>query len=145
MFKWIVSLIALSFFSCSITDKNKREFISTKFIDDLNQYKLEQKFNSPNNKDFIGIYYDETRSLSGIKILKLYSGDSSSVAELYFGAHPLEISNWVDTFIVMNAGVFSAHGDSTYRKIYLDGSVDKNKSIGKYQIEYKKNYNFKTK
>jgi hypothetical protein len=45
----------------------------------------------------------------------------------------------------MNAGVFSAHGDSTYRKIYLDGSVDKNKSIGKYQIEYKKNYNFKTK
>ena len=118
MFKWIVCLMALSFFSCNSTDKNKREFISTKYIDDLNQYKLEQKYNSPNNKDFIGIYYDETKSLSGIKILKLYSGDSSSVAELYFGAHPLEISNWVDTAIVINTGVFSAHGDSAYRKIY---------------------------
>ena len=75
----------------------------------------------------------------------MYSGDSTSIAQLYYGAHLLKISKWTDSLILIDAGVFSAHGDSVQRKLYLDGSVDKNKSLGNYQIKYNKDYNFKIK
>ena len=145
MIKWTGGLVFILFLSCSDTDSSKRKLISTKFIDDVKQYKLEQQISSLSNKHFMAIYYDETKSMSGVKILKLYNKDSFSIDEKFFGAHPLKISNWTDSIVWIDASVFSAHGDSLYRRIYLDGSVDKNKRIGKYKIEYNKNYNFGTK
>jgi len=141
MTKLLLILFVFSFFSCH-DGKIKNDFLSSRYNDDLIHLQFEQKVNSPDGKKFIGIFYDDSKSMSGIKIIKLYNADSLSVDELYYGAHPLLIENWNDSVILMKAGVFSAHGDSVFRKLYLDGSVDKNTSIGEYKIEYKKDYNF---
>ena len=42
----------------------------------------------------------------------------------------------------MNVGVYSAHGeDEEQRRLYLDGSVDKNAKLGQYRLFYIKDYN----
>jgi hypothetical protein len=107
-------------------------------------FKLEQVSTSPDMKFFLAIFYDENKSMSGIKFVKLYRSDSLSVDEAYYGAHPLELNNWTDSEIIFDAGVFSAHGDSVYRKQYLNNSIDSDSTLGIYKIKYNKNYNFKT-
>ena len=136
-----VSLLIL-FSGCQLGSTDN-PFKPTRFTEDLNTLKLEQVSTSPDMKHFLGIFYDESRSMSGIKVVKLYSADSISVSEAYYDAHPLEVDNWSDSAIVFNAGVFSAHGDSATRKRYLDGSVDRNTTLGKYNVKYQKNYDFK--
>lgn len=120
-------------------------FKPTRFAEDVKTLKLEQVYSSPDRKHFLGVFYDESRSLSGVKVVKLYYMDSLSTSEAYFGAHPLEVSSWSDSGIVFTAGVFSAHGDSPTRKRYLDGSVDRNTKIGEYNVYYQKDYDFRPK
>lgn len=112
-----------------------------RFVDDVKKMILEQVSKSPDSLYFLAVYFDESGSLSGNKVLKLYNKDSMSIDERHYGAHPLEVVGWKDSTIVFKAEVFSAHGDSAYRKWYLDASVDKNKRIGRFAIRYHKNYN----
>src|SRR5690606_5805585 len=134
-------LLFIIFIGCqsSTTDTT---FKPTSFAEDVKTLKLEQVFDSPDRNNFLGIFYDETKSLSGNKIVKLYSTDSISIDECYYGAHPLEVDHWTDSGIVFMAGVFSHHGDSLARKRYLDWSVDGETILGRYNVKYKKDYNF---
>jgi hypothetical protein len=139
IFKFSAPLIILIFGCQSLS--NDHTFNPAKFSEDLKALKLEQVVTSADGKHFLAVFYNESRSMSGIKVVKLYGADSISVDEAFYGAHPLQVENWKDSVIIFNAGVFSAHGDSAARKRYLDGSVDRNTSLGKYKISYLKNYN----
>lgn len=75
------------------------------------------------------------------KIVKLYSRDSISIDEKYYGEHPMVVAELVDSSITFIACVYDAHGDSIYRKWYLDNSVDKNIKIGRHKITYRNNHN----
>jgi hypothetical protein len=132
------------FFGCQYSSTDDT-FKPTRFAEDVKRLKLEQVSSSPDKKHFLGVFFDESRSMSGIKVAKLYNMDSVSVSEAYFGAHPLEVSSWSNAGIVFKAGVFSAHGDSAIRKRYLDGSVDRNAKIGEYKVFYQKDYDFSPK
>jgi hypothetical protein len=123
-------------------EKRTLSILPAKFIDDVKEMELEQVVSSADKKFFLGVYFDERGSLSGHKVVRLYDGrDSLSVDEANYGGHPLEVVAWGDSTITFKARVFSAHGDSAYRKWYLDASVDKNKRIGSFAIRYQKNYN----
>ena len=113
----------------------------TRFAEDVNKMILRQVSKSPDSLYFLAVYFDESRSLSGNKVVKLYGKDSVSIDERFYGAHPLEVVGWNDSTVVFRAEVFSAHGDSTMRKRYLDGFVDRNKRIGHFTIRYQRNYN----
>jgi hypothetical protein len=140
----IAIFLLILFTGCQLGSTEK-SFKPTKFTEDVKTLTLEQVSTSPDRKHFLGIFYDESRSMSGIKIVKLYGADSISASEAYFGAHPLEVEKWSDSTIVFNAGVFSAHGDAAIRKRYLDGSVDRNTTLGNYKLSYLKDYDFRTK
>jgi|SRR5215203_4496342 len=140
----IAALLMIMFFGCQSRSTDDT-FKPTKFAEDVKTLKLEQLATSPDRKHFLGIFYDESRSMSGIKVVKLYNSDSVSINEAYYGAHPLAVDHWSDSGIVFNAGVFSAHGDSATRKRYLDGSVDHNTTLGSYKLSYLKDYDFRTK
>ena len=141
-----ILLISITVLLWSCVERNaetKPEFISTKYQSDINKHTVIQLFEDPNSNDFIVVFYKESSMSfgSGNNIIKLYSKDSFSIDENFYGAHPLEVSYWKDSIIFIDCSVYSAHGDSIYRKKYLDNSVDKNMAIGKYKIEYIKNYN----
>ena len=140
----LAAILLVLFFACQPNMTNDT-FKQTKFAEDVKALKLEQVFSSPDRKHFLGIFYDESRTMSGIKVVKLFNSDSVSVDEAYYGAHPLEVVNWSNSGIVLNAGVFSAHGDSSIRKKYLDGSVDRNSILGEYNLYYQKDYNYRPK
>ena len=120
-------------------------FKQTRFAEDVRTLKLEQVSSSPEREHFLGVFYDESKSMSGIKVVKLYNSDSVSIDENYYGAHPLEVDHWSDSGIVFNAGVFSAHGDFANRKRYLDGSVDRNEKLENFSVYYQKDYDFRYK
>lgn len=113
----------------------------TRFVDDVKKMILEQVSNSPDSLYFLAVYFDESRSISGNKVVKLYGKDSLSIDERFYGAHPLEVVGWKDSAVVFKAEVFSAHGDSASRKRYLDAFLDRNQNIGHFAIRYEKNYN----
>jgi hypothetical protein len=138
-YKGVLFFFLMAFFGC--VNHSSKKITSSKYGDDLKRFELSQIVKSPVSKEFIAIFHDASSSLSGNNLLKLYSEDSSSIGELYYGAHPLEISSWSGSSITLNACMYSAHGDSTYRKWALDNSVDKNLAIGKYKLSYNKNYN----
>jgi hypothetical protein len=140
-----ITVLLLIILSGCQSDSTEKTYNPTKYSDDIRNLKLEQVSTSPDHRSFIGIFYDEGKSLSGRKIIKLYGTDSMSVDEAYYGAHPLEVYKWVDSVIILDAGVFSAHGDSTYRKLYLDGSVDRNKTLGNFKVKYQKHNNYEPK
>ena len=77
---------------------------------------------------------------SGNKVMKLYSSDSLSVDECFYSSHPLEITDWNDSLLIIKCSVFTGHGDKAYRKWYLDNSIDKNDEIGNFKTIYMKNY-----
>ena len=143
---WVLKLLLIIMLFGNCTGKiidNKLDFISTNFISDTSKFELEQVYMNPKSKDFVAIFFNESSMSfgSGNKIMKLYSKDSMSIAECFYGAHPLEIINWLDSTIKIECAVYSAHGDSKYREWYLDQSVNKNGKIGQYKIDYIKNYN----
>ena len=134
-------LLLILFIGCQSSTTNNT-FKPTRFAEDVQTLKLEQLFTSPDKNNFLGVFYDENKSMSGIKVVKLYNTDSISIDECYYGAHPLQVDSWNDSGIVFRAGVFSHHGDSLARKRYLDDSVDPDTVIGRYTVRYKKDYNF---
>ena len=140
-----VAIIVIIILSCSSreTRYKKPDFISTDFRADTSNYKLRQLISNPGADDFVAVYFKESSMSfgSGGKLIKLYNKDSISIDECYYGAHPLIATSWFDSTIIFECSVYSAHGDSAYRRKYLDNSVDKNSMIGKYRIEYVKNYN----
>jgi hypothetical protein len=73
--------------------------------------------------------------------MKLYSMDSISIDEAHFGALPIEIKKWENLNIYLSIEVYSAHGDSTTRKRYLDNSTNRNKRLGPFKLFYEKSYN----
>ncbi len=113
----------------------------TRFADDVNKMILRQVSKSPDSLYFLAVYFDESRSLSGNKVVKLYGTDSLSVDEALYGAHPLEVVRWNDCTIICKVEVFSANGDSTFDKQYLDAFLDRNKKIGHFVIRYEMHYN----
>src|SRR5688572_2730318 len=114
--KFLFILFFLLFISFCIKKFLFKEFIATKYTDDLKKYTFLQYILSPSQKEFIGVFHDESGSLSGNNLIKIYSPDSMSYDELYYGAHPLEITSWTDSAIIIKASVYSVHGDSAYRK-----------------------------
>ncbi len=134
-------LLATILVGCGVSDVgNERTFRSTRFRNDTVEFKLVEVASSPLHDGFLALLYDENSSMSGNKILKLYSTDSNSVAELHYAAHPMELVSWNDTLITFAASVFSAHGDLKYRRWYLDNSVDGKRVLGRYRIAYEKEY-----
>jgi hypothetical protein len=93
--------------------------------------------------EFVALYFDENRSLSGNRILRLYSRDSVFIEELLYGAHPMEIISHSDSSITIEVGVCSGHGDLAYRTWYLDHFTSSNPKIGQYRIHYIKDYDLK--
>ncbi|MFC0878912.1 hypothetical protein ACE01N_20125 [Saccharicrinis sp. FJH2] len=142
---FFVTIIGIIISACSSgeTSYKKPDFISTDFKDDTANYKLRQLIDNPNGDDFIAVFFKESSMSfgSGGKIIKLYNKDSISIDECYYGAHPLIAKTWLDSTIILECKVYSAHGDSINRRKYLDSSVDKNDIIGHYHIDYIKNYN----
>lgn len=122
--------------------KNKSDFVATKFVSDTTNLKLRQVVENLCKNQFIAVYYaDSDWSFgSGNKIVKLYSSDSISIDERFYGAHPISIINWTDSTIIIKCSVSSGHGNQQYRKWYLNNSVDKNEKLGQYNLIYKKNY-----
>lgn len=125
-----------------LEDADAASKLPTRFAEDVNKMILRQVIKSPDSLYLLAVYFDESGSLSGNKVVKLYDKDSVSIDERHYGAHPLEVLAWKDSTITIKAGVFSAHGDSAYRKWYLDKSVDKNSRIGFFDITYRKEYNY---
>ena len=119
---------------------SERAFRSTRFANDMKEFKLEEVASSPLHDGFVALYYDENSSMSGNKILKLYSKDSVSIADLFYRAHPMELVSWNDMLITFAVGVYSAHGDLKNRRWYLDNSVDGKHLLGRYRIAYEKDY-----
>jgi hypothetical protein len=140
----ICGLIIVGLFlnSCRESQSDRPEFISTKFINDTIDLNLRQLINISPKGNFIAIFYKESSMSfgSGNKVMKLYSRDSLSIDECFYGAHPLAVTDWNDSTLIIKCSVSSGHGDKTYRKWYLDNSVDKNTMIGDLNIIYMKNY-----
>lgn len=134
----IFILIFLFLISCSVNQQKKD--IGTIFSNDIKEDSLLNIVSLPDRKEFIAKFIYPAGLSYGVS-LKLYSTDSVSTDVLYFGEHPLTITSWNDSTIMIDACVFSVHGDSAYRKFYLDNSVDKNRQLGKYKIKYSKMYN----
>lgn len=136
-----IILIGLLLTNCKDSQTAKPVFVSTKYTKDTVDLELRQVVNLSSNGDFIAIYYKESASFgSGNKVMKLYSRDSISVDECFYGAHTLGITDWNDSTLIVKCAVSSGHGDKAYRKWYLDNSVDKNDRIGDFKIIYMKNY-----
>jgi hypothetical protein len=130
-------LLLIAVISCS--DSTEKKFVATKYSDDLDSLTFRQIYSSPINGEFIGIFW-KPWGLGGHKVLKLYSADSISIAELDYGEHPMEIISWKDSLIVLNAYTWGSKEDSAYIRWYLDNSVDKNNRIGIYKLIYHKSY-----
>lgn len=128
-------------FSCN--DLDKKTSNPTTFSSDSSIMTIQQFLKNPYSEDFLVVYYKESSMSfgSGIKVLKLYSSDSIAIDENFYGAHPLTIKNWSDSTILMHVEVFSSHGDSLYRRTYLNNSIKGKTSIGNYAINYMKDYN----
>ena len=127
----IVFTLILIFFFRECSDWNKR-FKSTSYSADKIQYGEGRLIKNPNSDDFIVMYIEESSMSFGssIRIIKLYTKDSISIDECYYGWHTLDIKTWTNSIITFTCGVYSATGDTEYRKWYLDNSVDKNQMIG---------------
>jgi hypothetical protein len=136
-------LLTLFFFSTSCSDDEKKEFKATRFVEDRQNFSLEQTFNSPNSNGFLAIMQGEGEYsfTSGAKILKLYSTDSISKGEVHFSAHPLRITKWDSKGIYLAAKINSTKKDSAYSSWYLNNSVDQNKTIGGIKLHYHKTLN----
>src|SRR4051812_20990455 len=80
-------------------NRTKPEFILSKFSDDRKRYTLRERFNSPVTKEFICIFYEDKGATAAGKIMKLYSADSTSIDERYYGEHPLNVVRWNDSTI----------------------------------------------
>lgn len=135
-------MIGLLLTSCKVGQSDNPVFVSTKYTKDTVDLELRQIVNLSSNGDFIAIFFKESSMSfgSGNKVMKLYSRDSLSVNECFYGSHPLEITDWNDSSLIIKCSVSTGHGDKAYRKWYLDNSVDKNDKIGNFKIIYMKNY-----
>lgn len=135
-------LIGIFLVCCKESQPEKPEFVSTKFVNDTTDLKLRQVIKLVPDDNFVAIFYKESSMSfgSGNKFMKLYNKDSVSIDECFYGAHPLGITDWNDSTLIIKCAVSSGHGDKKYRKWYLDNSVDKNDKIGDLNIIYMKNY-----
>jgi hypothetical protein len=136
-----IIIIGLFLTNCKDNQSDKPAFVSTHFTKDTADLELREVVNLSSNGNFIAIYYKESSSFgSGNKVMKLYSEDSISIDECFYGAHPLAVTHWNDSTLIIKCAVSSGHGNKAYRKWYLDNSVDKNDKIGDFRISYMKNY-----
>lgn len=136
----LFSSVILICFGCSV--EPKPDFVPTKYVSDTTNLKLRQVVKNRTSNQFIAVYYADSEMSfgSGNKIVKLYSSDSISIDECFYGAHPLGVTNWTDSTIIMKCAASAGHGNRQYRKWYLANSVDKNKKLGEYRLIYMKNY-----
>lgn len=132
--------ISTAFFLVSCSVNKQKKDIGTIFSNDVKKDSLLSVVSLSDSKEFIAKFIYPA-GLSYGQSLKLYSADSISTDVLYFGEHPLIIRSWNDSTIIIDVCVFSVHGDSAYRKLYLDNSVANNNQLGKYRINYSKTYN----
>lgn len=135
-------LIGVFLVCCKEKQSDRPEFIPTKFINDTTDLKLRQVIRLTPSDNFVAIFYKESSMSfgSGNKVMKLYTKDSISIDECFYGAHPLGVTDWNDSTLIIKCAVSSGHGEKEYRKWYLDNSVDRNDQIGDLKIIYMKNY-----
>lgn len=134
-------LIGMLLTNCRNDQAGKPGFVPTAYAKDTLALELKQLVTVSSKGDFIAIYHSVSSNFgSGNTLMKLYSKDSISVDECLYGSHPLALTDWNDTTLVIKCAVSSVHGNKAYRRWYLDNSVDKNDSIGYFKIRYMKNY-----